>query len=142
VADQKACLACVRKHLKPGGRFILDVFYPDVPRLIDPRYLMELAADPPVTLPDGRVLRRTERTAAFHMAAQYNDIELIHYVQWPDGREERLVHSFPMRHFYRYEIEHLLEICGFRITAFYGDYARRPFGDGSKEMVIVAEKAK
>ncbi len=140
VAEQKSCLTCVRKHLKPGGKFILDVFYPDIPRVIDPRYLMEMESAPSMKFPDGRTLRLTVRTAAFHTAEQYNDIEIIHYVRHPDGREERLVHAFPMRYFYRYEIEHLLAMCGFKIADFFGDYVRTSFNDSSREMVIVAER--
>lgn len=140
VAEQKACLACVRKRLKPGGRFIFDVFNPFIPRLIDPKYLMEIETDPGIELPDGRVLRRAQRIANFHRAEQYNDIELIHYIKYPDGREERLVHSFPMRYFHRYEMEHLLGLCGFRVVELYGNFDRTPFTAESPEMIFVAEK--
>jgi SAM-dependent methyltransferase len=140
IEEQKACLTCVRKHLKPDGLFIFDVFHPYVPRLSDPKYLMEIDVDPRIDLPDGRVLRRTTRTIAFHREEQYNDIEIIHYVHHPNGKEERLVHSFPMRYFYRYEMEHLLTLCGFKIVEFFGDFDRSPFSADSPEMIFVAEK--
>ncbi len=66
VAEQKACLTCVRKHLADFGKFVFDVFQPFPPRLIDPKYLMEMETDPRVTLPDGSSMRRTNRVAAFH----------------------------------------------------------------------------
>jgi SAM-dependent methyltransferase len=138
--EQKACLTCVRKHLKSDGLFVFDVFHPYIPRLIDPKYLMEMEVDPKIELPDGRVLRRTTRVAAFHREEQYNDIEIIHYITYPDGKEERLVHSFPMRYFYRYEMEHLLTLCGFKIVEFYGDFDRSAFTADSPEMIFVAEK--
>jgi len=140
IEEQKACLTCAWKHLKPGGLFVLDVFHPYIPRLVDPKYLMEMEVDPKIDLPDGRVLRRTTRVAAFHREEQYNDIEIIHYVKHPDGREERLVHSFPMRYFYRYEMEHLLTLCGFKIVEFFGDFDRSPFTADSPEMIFVAQK--
>jgi ubiquinone/menaquinone biosynthesis C-methylase UbiE len=31
VEQQRACLACVRRHLEPGGRFALNFFNPDLP---------------------------------------------------------------------------------------------------------------
>ena len=34
---------------------------------------------------------------------QVQDAELIYYVTHPDGRQERLVHSFPMRYLFRFE---------------------------------------
>jgi SAM-dependent methyltransferase len=140
VTEQKACLDCVRKHLLPDGHFILDVFHPSLPRLTDPKYLMEMDNEPQVNLPKGGVLRRTVRTAAFHIAEQYNEIELIHYVKHPDGREERLVHTFPMRYFFRFELEHLLTGSGFKIIDFFGNYDRSPFTSESPEMIIIAGK--
>jgi hypothetical protein len=101
---------------------------------------MEMQVDPDITLPDGSTLRRTVRTAAFHPEAQYNDVEIIHYVKHPDGRQERLVHAFPMRYFFRYEMEHLLAVCGFKIAEFYGNFDRSPFTADSPEMIFVAEK--
>jgi ubiquinone/menaquinone biosynthesis C-methylase UbiE len=140
VSDQKACLNCVHRHLAPGGLFILDVFKPSLPRLTDTRYLMEMEVDPPMTLPDGRVVKRINRTASFHIVEQYNDIEMIYYVKYPDGREERLVHSFPMRYFFRYEMDHLLSLCGFKIVEFFGHFDKSNFIDNSTEMIFVAEK--
>jgi hypothetical protein len=36
VDDQLSCLASVRRHLAPGGRFGFDVFNPDLGRLATP----------------------------------------------------------------------------------------------------------
>ena len=55
-----------------------------------------------------------------------NDIELAYYVNYPDGRSERLVQAFPMRYFFRYELEHLLELCGFSVVDLFGDFDRSP----------------
>jgi len=33
-------------------------------------------------------------------------IELIYHVTHPEGREERLVHAFQMRYFFRFELDH------------------------------------
>jgi hypothetical protein len=140
VAEQKACLTCANRHLKRQGLFILDVFHPYIPRLTDPKYFMEIEVDPSIELPDGRILRRTSRTAAFHREEQYNDIELIHYVRYPDGREERLVHAFPFRYFYRYEVENLLSLCGFRVVEFFCNFDKSQFTADSPEMIFVAEK--
>ena len=140
VTEQKACLECIYRHLVAKGKLVFDVFHTYLPRLVDTRYFMEMEVGPTMELPDGRIVKRTNRTAAFHHAEQYNDIELIFYVDYPDGRKERLVHAFPMRYFYRYEIEHLLSLCGFKILEFYGDFDRSDFSDESPEMIFVAEK--
>ena len=140
VEEQKSCLHCAHRHLADGGLFILDVFKPSLPRLTDTRYLMEMEVNPPMPLPDGRVVKRTNRTAAFHNVEQYNDVEMIYYVKYPDGREERLVHAFPWRYFYRYEVENLLSLCGFKVVKLFGNFDKSDFNDDSPEMVFIAEK--
>jgi hypothetical protein len=91
-------------------------------------------------LPGGGSFRRTSRISATHPAGQWNQIELTYHVTHPDGRNERLVQSFPMRWFWRYEVEHLLARCGYTVTALYGDFDRSAFGDRSREMIFVAAK--
>ncbi|MGB7724445.1 MAG: class I SAM-dependent methyltransferase [Dehalococcoidales bacterium] len=140
VAEQKACLNCIRRHLQEKGKLVFDVFHTYLPRLVDTRFFMEMAVGESLQLPDGRLVKRTERTAAFHHAEQYNDIEFVFYVTYPDGRKERLVQAFPMRYFYRYEIEHLLNLCGFTIVEFYGNFDKSAFIEASPEMIFVAEK--
>lgn len=141
VDEQKACLHCVNRHLVPQGLLIFDLFHPFPPRLVyDPKYTAEIEDLPEMKLPDGRTLRRTTRISGFHREEQYNDVELIHYVSYPDGRTERLVNAFPMRYFYRYEVEHLLDLCGFRVLDLFGDFAKSGFSTDSPEMIFVAEK--
>jgi hypothetical protein len=41
--------------------------------------------------------------------------------------------------FFRYEVEHLLARCGFRVSAVYGDFDRSRLVDTSPEMIFVAE---
>jgi SAM-dependent methyltransferase len=141
VEEQKACLNCVHKHLSPHGKLIIDVFHPRPDKLVpNAKYTNELEDLSETQLPDGRKLRRTNRTAGFHREQQYNDIEIIYYITHPDGRKERLVESFPMRYLYRYEMEHLLALCGFRVVKLFGNFDRSEFSTDSPEMIFVAEK--
>jgi len=139
--DQERCLRSIAAHLRPCGMLIIDVFHPYLPRLFDPKYLSETAERVDVSLADGRTLKVTSRNAAFHREAQYNDIEIIYYVHHPDGREERLVQSFPFHYFFRHEMEHLLRLCGFKVLDLYGNFDRSVFKSESPEMIFVAEKA-
>ena len=138
VEQQLDCLECVRKHLAPGGRLILDVFQTDAERMHDPVHMREMLVTEYRT-PDGRQVRITERVAAFHRAEQRNDVEMIFFVKHPGGREERLVFAWPLRYFFRYEVEHLLARCGFKVAAEYGDFDRTAIQDDSPEMIFVAE---
>jgi SAM-dependent methyltransferase len=138
VKQQIACLDCVRKHLAPGGRLVLDVFQTDAERIHDPIHQRETLVTEYKTT-DGRSVRISERVAAFHRAEQRNDVEMIFAVEHPGGRKERLVFAWPLRYFFRYEVEHLLARCGFRMGAEYGNFDRTPIRDDSPEMIFVAE---
>ena len=140
VEDQINCLRAAHKHLEPGGKIILDLFQTDARRMHDLVHLNESEAHTEVTLADGRKVRLAERTVAFHRAEQMNDVELIYYVTHPDGSKERLVHAFTIRYFFRYEVEHLLQRCGFRLLEVFGKYDRSPLLDDSPDMLFVAEK--
>ena len=138
VRQQMDCLECVRKHLAPGGRLILDVFQTDAERMHDPVHMREVQLTEYETA-DGRRVRISERVAAFHRAEQRNDVEMIFSIKHRDGRQERLVFAWPLRYFFRFEVEHLLARCGFKVAALYGDFDRSPIRGDSPEMIFVAE---
>lgn len=138
--EQLGCLRSVNRHLEEGGRLVLDVFHPDPRQLHDPKYTKESEEFPEVQLPDGQRFRRTSRIVAFHRAEQYNEVELTYYVTHPDERHERFAERFPLRYFFRYEVEHLLARSGFRMVELFGDFDRSPLRDDSPEMIFVAEK--
>lgn len=135
--QQMGCLDCARKHLMPNGRLIVDFFQTDPERMHDPMFLKE---SPLVeyALPDGRHVALSERVAAFHRAQQRNDVEMIFRVTHPGGRQERLVMAWTLRYFFRYEVEHLLALCGFHLEAVYGNFDSTPLSDTSPEMIFVA----
>lgn len=140
VEEQKDCLYYISKHLFRHGLLILDLNHIIGPWIHDPKYILEREFVADSKLPDGRSLRCTTRTSAFHRVEQYNDIEIIYYITGLNGETERLVQAFPLRYFFRYEVEHLLHICGFRILEIFGDYDRSKYLHNSPEMIFIAEK--
>jgi len=141
VEDQLASLSNVRRHLRSGGRLVLDLFNPSVHILADDRYLEELNREPPFTMPDGRkVLRRHHIISRDHFR-QTQDVELIHRVTYPDGREERLAERLTIRYLFRYEAEHLLVRSGFTVEHVYGDFDKSPYGSKYPgELIFVATR--
>jgi len=139
--EQLACLDCVRKHLKPGGRLIVDFFQTDPRRMHDPAFLEETPLME-YEMPGGRHVALSERVAAYHRAEQRNDVEMIFRVTHADGRQERLVMAWTLRYFFRYELEHLLARSGFHLEATYGDFDRSRLKDDSPEMIFVAKTQK
>jgi SAM-dependent methyltransferase len=138
--EQKACLGCVQNHLADNGVFVLDVFNPDFPRLHDTKYQQEQAVFADMKLPDDRILSMSSRIASFHRSEQINEVELLYYIRHPDGHQERIVRAIPLRYFFRYEVEHLLNLCGFEVAECFGDYDRSTYSDSSPKMIFVAKK--
>ena len=140
VADQLACLAAVRRHLIDGGTLILDLFNPSLDWLANRAVGEEFGDEPEFIMPDGRRVTRRQKIVAHDRFAQVNDCELIYYVTHPDGREERLVHAFPIRYLFRFEVEHLLARSGFVVEHIYAGFDKRPFGSTYPgELLVVAK---
>jgi SAM-dependent methyltransferase len=141
VKDQLACLQAIHRHLEPGGRLILDLFNPSLYSLVRDDEGQEFGDEPEFTMPDGRKVLRRHKIVERDLFSQINYVELIYYVTHPDGREERLVHDFPMRYLFRFEVEHLLARCGFKVETVYADYEKNPYGSKYPgELIFVARK--
>ena len=136
--QQISCLEAIKKHLAPKGRLIVDFFQTDAARMHDPAFQRDSLIAEYETPVHGRV-KVSERVAAFHRALQRNEAEMIFEIAHPDGRQERLVWSWSVRYFFRYEVEHLLARCGFRTTAVFGNFDKSALRDDSPEMIFVAE---
>lgn len=141
VEDQISCLECVNRHLVEGGRLILDIFNPSLESLTRDNLGEEFGEEPRFDMPDGRQVVRRQIVSERDVYNQVIQAELIYYVTYPDGREERLVHSFPMRYLFRYEAQHLLERCGFEVVDVYADFDKSPYGSKYPgELILVATK--
>lgn len=142
VEEQISCLECANRHLVEGGRLILDIFNPSLEALTRDNLGEELAEEPSFEMPDGRQVERGHIVSARDLFNQVIQAELIYYVTYPDGREERLVHSFPLRYLFRYEAQHLLERCGFEVVDVYADFNKSPYGSKYPgELIFMAAKS-
>lgn len=143
VEDQLSCLETIRRHLAKEGRLILDLFNPSLEALVRDNLGQEFGDEPAFTSPDGRRVVRRHRIVSRDYANQINQTELIYYVTHPDGREERLVHAFPMRYLFRFEAEHLLARCGFEVEKVYAGFDKCPYGSKYPgELIFVANKVR
>ena len=136
IEDQLRCLAVVRRHLEPGGRFIFDVFNPNFAMLVQDRSI-ETEETPELQLPDGRFMRRSWRIPRVRFVDQVNEAELIYYVRRGETTD-RIVQAFEMRWYLKAELEHLLARAGLAVEAMYGGFDRRPLADGTPDIVVVA----
>ena len=134
--EQRSCLERCAQHLRPDGRLAIDVFNPRLDLLTNPAGHEEGPDD--FQGPDGVTIAhrahseydRTDQTVSSLRRYEY-DSEHGHVV-----RE----YSFRLRYFFRFEMEWMLEACGFEVEALYGDFERNEFTADSPEMVFVARR--
>lgn len=132
--DVLMCFESVRRHLLPGGKFIVEVFNPSVNLLArDPneRFMVgEYRTD------DGWIVITT--SVRYDAATQVNHIDWHYRNQY--SKNEQTV-SFAMRQFFPLELDQLFSPAGFRIVEKYGDFDARPFDSESAKQIVVAESA-
>ena len=136
-ADQRACLERCRAHLEPGGRLAIDVFNPRLSRLASPAPVAEGPREFPG--PERQTVRWSGETE-YDLAAQTLRSRWRYERIAPDGRTTESEHLLELHYFFRFELEWMLEACGFEVEALYGDFDRSEFTAESGEMVFVARR--
>ncbi len=131
ICDIESCFDSVKRHLKPGGMFIAEVFNPSLQLLTrDPqvRYFVgEYKTD------DGWIV--INENVFYDPATQINNIHWHYRNQ--HAKEEHTV-TFTMRQFFPQELDYLFSKNGFKIEEKYGDFDERKFESKSAKQIIVA----
>jgi ubiquinone/menaquinone biosynthesis C-methylase UbiE len=125
---QRSSLTCVRRHLRPGGRLIVDVFDPRLDWILPERSEPGLTDRPSVT--DSL----TGNTVTVEVLTRANDpLRQTLRERWrftertSNGTVLRREEEFlELRWTYRYEMRYLLELCGFAIEAELSDFSDSP----------------
>ena len=138
-ADQRQALSCIRDHLQPDGLLAFNLFDPsglvaangwkgeEIPKK-DTEFI-----DPAT----GSVVE-VWYSRSYDPATQLMVQDLTYRpAGLPGSVWERA--RLTLRYSQRYEIEHLLELCGFRVAALYGDFAGTEYA-GVGEQVWIAQK--
>jgi len=137
-AEQIAVLRCAHRHLRPGGRLLLDLFSPDVARLVAVDGVQELADRWEETATGAAVLKWSVRQVDW--AEQIQETTFIYERTWPDGRSERTVCPFTLRFLWRHEAELMLAAAGFAVAEVWGDFEGEPYDAASPHLILLAEK--
>jgi len=136
-ADQRRCLEACAAHLRPGGLLAIDVFNPRLSRLTAEGGVEESGEEYPGV--DGVTVRETGHTD-YDLANQ----SMVWHSRYECTAAEGAVtvHQcvLPLRYFFRFEMEWMLEACGFEVEALYGNFDRSPFTAESPEMIFVARR--
>ena len=141
--DQESCLSCIHRHMRPDGILVLNLFDPLYDLLL-PGERQGVISSRVVTHPISRnpvrieVLRRVNDPLSQCFAETWRFTEL-----GPDNstvvRQEE--ETLKMRWTFRYEMCHLLRLCGFRVLEEYSDFKKSPPIYG-KEQVWIAAKGR
>jgi len=137
VEDQLACLAAVRRHLAPGGLFAFDVFAPKLERVAqfeEPEFEEARWREG-----DAEIVRFTSVTR--DPASQISEVTFRYERRREGSPPESQSVRTRMRHFFRYELEHLLARAGFTDIEVLGGFDRRPYDYFSGETVILAKES-
>jgi SAM-dependent methyltransferase len=136
VEEQLRALNKVYDHLNDNGRFIFDLYVPNLSYLVQ-------GINEQVDF-EG-IYRGQKLTRVTSMKA-----DLINQVSWVtmtfhlvEGKKLRSdTWTFPMRFYFRYEIEHLIRRSKLHLVKIMGDFAGNDLQPDSKEFIIVCGKIK
>lgn len=134
---RRSCLERVRRHLRPGGRLIIDLFSPNVESLASkPRLLKEVEF---TNRSRGTIVRKVVREEfdqrSRRLTADISYVEL-EYGSGKVIREHRGRLSLNL--ILKEEMESLLEEMGFAVLECLGDYRGNRFGPHSPRMIFIA----
>lgn len=135
VDEQLSTLERIREHIEPDGKFILDIFDPDLEILTDYGRAQEFGAEPPFPLEDGSIVTVSYRNPSVDTVNQIVHCEMIFERETPEHTSERHVQEFIMRYTFRWEAEHLLHRSGFTVRSVLGGYNGEPVGAG--ELIFI-----
>lgn len=123
-------------HLNSGGRFIFDVFVPDPRQLVQG---LENKLDFEGEYAPGMKIRRFASTTPDLIR---QTIEVDFHLEWEEASGLKQDDwKLPLRFFFRYELEHLIERTKFERYEIFGDYNRSKLDRYSKEFVVICHKA-
>jgi SAM-dependent methyltransferase len=137
--DERQALECIREHLTDGGLLILNIF--------DPRRDIIAAHSGPF----GTALKKVSEfihpetghrfvvwdTREYDAERQVIRQYFVHEELDDEGRVISKTYApLTLRYVYRYEMQHLLELCGYKIEALYGDFRRGLFRYGGEQIWV------
>jgi SAM-dependent methyltransferase len=131
LGDLEACLACVKEHLAPTGKFIVDIFNPSLGKLLtDHSQITEITQYP---APDGNGVIKVLESHSYRRDSQI--LEVLWHYRREDGRTETIPAS--MRVIFPQELDAILGYNGLGLEEKLGDYDGSPFrADSPKQLAI------
>ena len=121
-AEQVACFRNAARHLTPGGRFVIELWVPDLRRL-----------------PPGQQATVWKAEAGYIGLDTYDVLHqhvVSHHFTFGDGKQARLGRS-PHRYIWPAELDLMAQLAGFELETRHADWAGAEFTDESPSHVSV-----
>lgn len=141
--DQRQALARIREHLSDDGRLVFNVFDPrlDIIAVHSGSLGNALEKQSEFVRPDTGCRVVVWDTRRYDPERQLVEADFIFEELDDEGKVISKTYSpLTLRYVYRYEMQYLLELCGYRVEALYGDFRRGPFRYGG-EQIWIARKS-
>jgi len=135
IEDQIKTLEHIYNVMDEGGRLIIDVFNPNLKRLLEPK---ENVLEYDGEYEPGKKLQRYS-SVSYDLAKQLIDLK-FRFVWDEDEGEKTDEFSTPLRYYFRYELENLVGRTKFRLENFYGSFTRDDFTERSGEQILILRK--
>ncbi|MCP3983430.1 MAG: class I SAM-dependent methyltransferase [bacterium] len=119
--EQVSCFANAAAHLRPGGRFVVEVLVPDLRRL-----------------PPGQTIQPSEVSSAHIGFDEYTDLawqQVTSHHHWPGTGRAPV--STPFRYVWPAELDLMARLAGMHLEGRWSDWVRSPFTGDSTAHVSV-----
>jgi SAM-dependent methyltransferase len=133
VEDFQGCMSSVKRHLLPGGAFVIDVFVPNLNLLLQGTQVENLLSEYEDPSGGGRV--RVMARSHYEQATQIRRTTTVHKIA---GQPDQ-IGTLDLKMYFPRELEALVRLSGFRISTRYGGHSGEHFGDQSRFQVLVCE---
>ncbi|GGO07675.1 class I SAM-dependent methyltransferase [Micromonospora parathelypteridis] len=121
-AEQVECFRNAARHLTPGGRFVIELWVPELRKLPPGQAATVFACEP------GYIGLDTYDTLLQHVVS--------HHFQFDAGREARLSRS-PHRYIWPAELDLMAQLAGFELESRHADWSGAQFTADSRSHVSV-----
>lgn len=131
--EMEKVLNNVKKHLKPGGRFIVEFFNPDLDVLNrDPNEEHEVTE---YQNPDGKGEVKVTECTDYERAKQ-----LMHLTWYYDLEENTKKREWTVRVWFPREVDAILKYNDFEIEQKYGDFDESQMTNNSAQQILICKK--
>ena len=137
-SDQAAALHAACRLLRPGGLLMVDLFNPDIARLLEVNGLMELADRWRDEISGAEVTKWSVRSV--DIAEQLQETLFIYEETLPNGETRRTHCPFTLRFLWRNEGELMLRVAGFEVEEVWGEFDGTPYDGLSDHLIFIARR--